>query len=218
MGMKVSAVIVTRGNVDLSPIIASFPEDWEGVIWNNGNGTVVMGGLAFGGSLLWQLSQQGDSIKVPDLSVYGRYAAIKYATHPLIFIQDDDCIISDPERIVWESDSGGSEYGRLICNMPPQFRHDFYTDHSLVGFGACFHRDLPDAAFKKFAQGYTWEHIATFKNTCDVVFTTLTPHVLVDVPVENLPWATGPDRMYRQKEHLGERKQMLKLALKVKNG
>lgn len=212
--MKVSAIIVTRGDVDITPILASFPNSWERIIWNNGNG---MGTWKGNGN---ESADRG-FFETTDLAVYGRYTAIKHATNPLCYVQDDDCIVSDPERIVWESDSGGSEYGRLVCNMPPEFR-PHYDGHALVGFGACFHRDLPKMAFQKvsllpFESVNTKDIDERFLRTCDVVFTALTPFTMVDVPVENLPWATGLDRMYRQKEHLGERQQMLKLALQVRD-
>lgn len=227
--MKISAVIVTRGDVDLTRIIGSLPDEWEKIIWDNGakscyqvpDPPIV---TSYGIIRNSRLSEQ-----VPDLSVYGRYAAIEHAHGDLIYVQDDDCVVSDPEQIVWESDSGGSEYGRLVCNMPPQFRHDFYKDHALVGFGACFHRDLPEKAFNH--PGLLWRTVASvdpgpnisdradgfFNRTCDVVFTTLTPYTLVDVPVKNLPWASDENRMWKQKEHFGERKRMLELALKVRN-
>jgi hypothetical protein len=102
--------------------------------------------------------------------------------------------------------------------MPPEFRHDFYTDHALVGFGAVFHRDAPARAFEKFyavsppgTEGKNGEW-GLIRDTCDIVFTALTPRVLVDVPVENLPWAYHWDRMYRQPELLAERVRMLDLV------
>ena len=45
----------------------------------------------------------------------------------------------------------------------------------------------------------------------------LTPHVWVDVPYVNMPWATADDRMYRQPGHTGERARMLELARKVRD-
>jgi hypothetical protein len=53
--------------------------------------------------------------------------------------------------------------------------------------------------------------------TCDVVFTALTPRALVDVPYENLPWAEDPDRMYRQPGHQAERGKMLELAFRARD-
>ncbi len=33
--MNVSAIIVTRGDVDLQPIIFSLPAEWEVIVWDN---------------------------------------------------------------------------------------------------------------------------------------------------------------------------------------
>lgn len=63
--MDVSAVIVTRGNVDLGPILNSLPFA-DVVVWDN-------------------------SVR-NDLSVYGRYAGIEETRHDLVYVQDDDAI------------------------------------------------------------------------------------------------------------------------------
>ena len=56
-----------------------------------------------------------------------------------------------------------------------------------------------------------------FHRTCDVVFTALTERKLVDEPVQMLDYAYGEDRMYRQEGFHEERKQMLELALAVRD-
>lgn len=229
--VKVSVVIPTRGDHDLTPILDSLSGFDDIVIWDNS--------------------------KRENLSVYGRYAAITEARHPLILTQDDDVIVSDPELIVrcWMSgnsfDSSGMirqaravrpdlacnykeaawvadaergkirDWGYVACNMPPEFRHDFYSDHALVGFGACFHRDLPEKAFGRLRHhrvfGLTQDSERLFNRTCDIVFTALTPRVLVDVPIAHLPYASDPNRMWKQPEHQGERQRMLDLVRKVRD-
>lgn len=229
--MNVSAIIVTRGDVDIDPIIESWPREWERVVWDNGHGQLDV----------WAAEDSGvpEYLDVPDLSVYGRYAAIEHASHDLIYVQDDDVIVSDPQAIVDEYIDEGThmndEFGKglttyfedpgcIVANMPPEFRHSGYTDSCLVGFGACFHRSLPNIAFALmigaedteppfFTEG--WGDV--FGRTCDVVFTTLTPRVLVDVPKTNLPWAEDYSRMYRQPNHTTERMQMLELARRVRD-
>ncbi len=57
-----------------------------------------------------------------------------------------------------------------------------------------------------------------FLRTCDIVFTALTPHAIVDVPYKNLWWAEDESRMYRHPEHFAERKRMLEFALQVRDG
>ena len=223
----VTACIVTRGDHDLDPIIYSLAD--AGIplikIWDN-------------------------SKREQNLEVYGRYALIGETDSPLIYVQDDDCVLPTEsiQGIIWESDSGASVHGQLVCNMPPRFRHGFYDEHSLVGFGACFHRSLPFVAFDRLwkwqvargkERGIDLEELAAdkspmmhqalelahdpkywpfnFLRTCDVLFTALTPHVIVDEPYENLPWAEDDDRMYRQPGHAAERSKMLEMAFRVKD-
>lgn len=227
--MNVSAIIVTRGDVPVQQILEEIPERWEVLLWDNGRGRLSRWGTP-------QVSV--DDIGVSDLSVYGRYAAIEYASHDVIYVQDDDVIVSDPQAIVdgLTNHWGWREY--VWCNMPQEFRHDFYTDHALVGFGAAFHRDTPAKAFDEMWRyvnaGPKAEMLRTlgpaveleasnparwpnhFHRTCDIVFTGLTPRVLVDVPKENLPWAHSENRMWRQPEHQGERARMRELMLQVR--
>jgi hypothetical protein len=74
MRMKVSAVIPTRGDVDLSPILETL--DWcdDVVVWNNA--------------------------KQDDLGIYGRYAAINHAEHQIVVTQDDDVLVTCWEDIL----------------------------------------------------------------------------------------------------------------------
>lgn len=230
--VNVSAIIVTRGDVDLAPIVESFPSEWQRVIYNNGASVCTVN----------DPDGREDHFTVPDLKVYGRYAAIEFAGNEIIYVQDDDCIVSDPGEIIewWhrlqrapEDFKGHPHAAHVVCNMPPEFRHNFYGDHALVGFGAAFHRDAPRRAFEQWEravtqrggalEGQTTHHEHSrngwlFYRTCDVVFTALTPRVLVDVSKENLPYASDESRMYRSASHVDERRRMLELALRVRGG
>jgi hypothetical protein len=201
-----SVVIPTRGDVDLTEIIASYDGIADEVIcWDNS--------------------------KRKDLSVYARYAMIEEARNDLMLTQDDDVIVSNPQAIVDEWDTYAAvnqTRDHVVCNMPPEFRaQPFYKEHALVGFGGVFHRDAPKRAFERWAD-YHWTqdgsspaelhpHGDFFHRRCDVVFTALTPRVLVDVPIRNLPYYDAPNRSWRQKNHFSERKKMLKLALQVRD-
>jgi hypothetical protein len=70
---QVSAVIVTRGDHDLSPILDSLPYE-DIVVWDN-------------------------SVE-RDLGIYGRYAAISRCKHSVIYTQDDDCIVRCHEELL----------------------------------------------------------------------------------------------------------------------
>jgi hypothetical protein len=228
--VKVSAIIVTRGDVDCDTIVNSLPPEWETILWDNGAKVVSR----------WPTPSKLIEVDCEDLSVYGRYAAIKYASHDLIYVQDDDCIVSDPQALVeaWHAQAKhiqktlfkmvrpwGQDRIHVVCNMPPEFRHDFYAEHALVGFGAVFHRDAPARAFDRFwrtgLEGMgRWGALPSdspFYRTCDIVFTALTPRVLVDVPKTNLWWAEDETRMYRQPTHAEERARMLELVRKVRD-
>lgn len=165
----VSAILVTRGDVDLVPIISSLPYD-EIIIWDNSKGN--------------------------DLKVYGRFEAISEAQHPVIYVQDDDCVITAHEELM-----EAYEPGKIVANMPTH-RTD-YTDSCLIGWGALFDRDLIDGVFDG------WKKDAEFLRCCDVIFTHKTPFKRVDLGHENLPQATAHSRMYKQPTHFGERQRVL---------
>jgi hypothetical protein len=225
--VSVSAIIVTRGNVDLQPIIATFPADWEILVWDNGRRQLLQRWVDPPGSFAVRMP-------VEDLSVYGRYAAIGHATNDLIYVQDDDVIVSHPEAIIRAHFPGREDGTGLVvhdgpesyvtCNMPSEFRHDFYREHALVGFGAAFHRDAPQRAFDRFrSYGRThdlgnpdYADFAIYR-TCDVLFTALTLRVLVEVPIQHMPYHDAADRMHKQPDHVGERQRMLNLALRVRD-
>jgi hypothetical protein len=224
MNPAVSACLVTRGDVDMSPIIDSLPEEWEIIVWNNGARRVYSGrsgrDVAPKAGLF-----PGIDYTVHDLSVYGRYAAVEYALNDLIFVMDDDVIVSDPQSIVDEWDAYAAvnqTRDHVVCNMPEAHRSQpFYKEHALVGFGAVFHRDAPTRAFDGFFAAlkgqYFIHNMDWFYRRCDVVFTALTPRVLVDVPIRNLPYYDAPNRSWKQKDHFRERKEMLRLALQVRD-
>lgn len=193
---QVAACIVTRGDRDLSQVSA--PLDGfglaDGYVWNGGAGD-------------------------EDLSVYGRYAAIERTTAPVIYCQDDDVIV--PRETV-EALIAAYEPGKIVANMPAAFRAR-YPDSCLLGFGAVFDRDLPVDAFDRFFRSQSPEQMGKldldwFRRTCDVVFTTLTPRVLLDLPVTILDYAYGDDRMFKQPDFEAERARMLELARRVRDG
>lgn len=162
---------------------------------------------------------------LPDFAVYGRYIAAARASSQVIYTQDDDCVLP-PESIQALLD--GYERRWVTANMPPEFRHNFYTDHFLVGFGAVFHQDLLRklATFDE-AYGYPTREFyrhkrdpspaaLRFARTADVVFTGLNRGKLLNVPYKNLPWATGDDRMYRQADHVDERQETREMVAAIR--
>src|ERR1051326_2814506 len=74
---SVTAVIVTRGDIDLAPCIDALPYK-KLIVWNN-------------------------SLR-PDTKIYGRYLAIKEVTTPFVYFQDDDVIFRRHDELMaaWE--------------------------------------------------------------------------------------------------------------------
>lgn len=207
--MNVTGIIVTRGDHDLEPVLKSLPSEWEVLVYDNGAGR------------LYERRTQGLALlNMPDLAVYGRYRALDYASNELIYVQDDDCIVEDPEAIAGAMNGLriGSPDGPLVdavvCNMPQEFRHAFYDEHALSGFGAAFPRHLPGRTFEWFRDRETLD-ADVFNRTCDIIFTGLTQRILVDVPVRSLDYAYGEDRMWRQAEHVSERTATLEIVKKL---
>jgi hypothetical protein len=206
--MNVSAIIVTRGNVDLKPILRALPRGWEVLVWNNGETGEPGLYRRVADSLL---ARRILGAPIPDLSVYGRYAAIEHAEHRVIYVQDDDAITPALEI------ASHYEPGRLVANMP-RSRWEGYPDSSLLGWGAIFDRNLPGLAFERKPIFDVWDlDPAWFHLTCDVVFSSLTPRTVVDYPFEHLPWAEGPDRMFTSRPtHSDERERMLELCRSIR--
>jgi hypothetical protein len=205
--MNVTAVIVTRGDVPLSPVIEPFPPEWQVLVWDNGAGELCERANA---DATWECLADD----LPDLAVYGRYAALPYAAHSLCYVQDDDCVVDDPTAIAALSDilrdDNGERSDAVVCNQPREFRHPFYEHHSLVGFGAAFPRDLPHRIFDTHPLPTIPQGV--FDRTCDIVFTGLTRRWLVDVAVRSLPYASDPNRMWKQPTHQSERAQVLEIV------
>lgn len=145
-----------------------------------------------------------DNSKHGNLGVYGRYAAITLTEADFIYVQDDDCVL-EPES--FDRLLASVRTDALVANMPERFR-PHYPDSCLVGFGALFPRHLPELAFGRMP-----ERRHFFGLTCDVYFTTITiERVLLDLPYRDLPWASDPDRMWKQPDHVSMRAAALRDA------
>lgn len=107
----ISAVIVTKGDQDLSAVLASLPFD-DVVIHDN-------------------------SKEPEDRKVYGRFLGIRRAKNHYIYVQDDDCIVPAKElanRYV----EGRTE---ILCNVTKSHSDFYRPlGCTLVGWGAIFPR------------------------------------------------------------------------------
>lgn len=191
---ELTAVVVTRGDVELGPILDTLDGFGKLIVWDN-------------------------SDRMPDSAVYGRYRALARVGSGAVYVQDDDVILP-PESLA--ALAAGYVPGKIVANVPDRFR-PHYPDSCLLGFGAVFDPILPALAFQRFARFHHEPGVLTggaalvvqeptFLRTCDVVFTALTDYVLYDLPYEEREFATASNRMYRQADHVGERARMLERA------
>lgn len=114
---QVTAVVVTRGDVDLTEILKSLE--------------------CFGHTIVWDNSKRFQ--RQFDHQVYGRYGAIQALGESVVYTQDDDCLLDNPAAICEHY-----EPGVVTCNMPPEYRRNYQYPEGiqLVGFGAIFDADL----------------------------------------------------------------------------
>jgi hypothetical protein len=165
----VAAIIVTRGDCDLQPIRDS---------------------LIFGEVLVWDNSL-GD-----DQGAYGRSKAIRRTWRPVIYVQDDDCLVSqeDQQKLLDSYEPG------ILSALMPASRNDYF-DTVLVGWGALFDWRLPQLAFSRWRERHETESREFKVVGADFVFPMLTPWRRIDAEHIDLPhahaknrtWASWPD-------------------------
>ena len=179
--MRCTAVLVTKGNVSLHEVEASFA----------------------GNPSPFDLYQCWDNSTHLDFNVFGRYvAATKHypweTRQELIYFQDDDCVTSPAEIVkLWEP-------GKIVCNMPVSLGHRANYENQLdklIGFGSVCERSLIKETFERYWKYFPIDQVCL--READRIFTGLNSEriKLVDVPVRHLEWATAPDRLYRQPDH-----------------
>lgn len=167
---EISAVVVTKGDRDISEVTDTLRDFGELLVWNN-----------------------AESI---DLKVFGRWVAAEGARSSHVFTCDDDTIVdtaelcslyADPDRVLvnmpkrWHN----AYQGTGIC---------------LVGFGCIFPRHLAMAGFWKYeASSYerdevflreadrVWTH--SLQHLID----------WAEVPIRQMPYSSAPGRMYLER-------------------
>ncbi len=167
----VTAVIVTRGDVDLAPILKSliFPEV---IIWDN--------------------SVEGDEM------TFGRVLGAQRATQPVIYSQDDDIIHSPTQQVQIMAQY---EPGVLTGCMWPEWSDgarrqgivNGYDDLVFPGSGSISDRDLWLDAVRSYVE--QWPMDDFFRLWCDTIIGVISPSKQLDIRFEELPQADAENRM-----------------------
>lgn len=191
---EVSAVIPTRGDVDLALVLDSLIFD-DVVVWDN-------------------------SIESRDAKTWARTLAIGRAKHPVIWSQDDD-IVHTPENQQRIIDS--YEPGMLTGCMWPEWSEgaraqgieDGYDDLVFAGSGSVFHRSLPSHHATAYFEHYPFDDF--FRLWADTIIGVLAPTKQLDIRFEALPCAELPNRMCNLPDAVAQKTEAIRRAREIRD-
>jgi len=169
----VTACLVTRGNVDMQPILDSLIFD-KVIVWDNSKRDV-------------------------DEKAYGRYAAAEEAETEVVYFQDDDVILNaDTQRALlatWEP-------GMYLTNMEQGHNHS-YPGLNWCAWGAVTERkSYRDAFARWFSAGNSIDEPGFKLHGADIVFSLLHPKTRnVDLGRQHLSYAFGDDRLCQTEDY-----------------
>jgi hypothetical protein len=174
--VNVSAVIVTRGDVPLGPILDTLvdPRIDDVIVWDN-------------------------SVR-HDVKTWGRHAALAEARHRVIYSQDDD-LVHTPEAIGRILDAyapgvlTGCMWPAWSDNAARQGIAGGYSDLAFPGSGSVYDREVPLMAATRYLALHPFDDF--FRTWCDAVIGVLAPTAQLDERFRTLPAAFLPDRLSR---------------------
>lgn len=165
---NVSAIVVTRGDVELAPTLEPLRKQFADVV-------------------VWDNSQR------EDLGPFGRYAAVKEAKHPVVAWVDDDVIFDH-----WAELLAAYDPDRLVCNMDQAWIEGAgYGDFvGMQGAGSVCPAWLPEKVFDLYLKHHPND--PDFLIEADFIFGVLAPFTRVDLPYEARDFADSGARLYTQ--------------------
>lgn len=190
----VTAIIPTRGDVDLTKILDRLPYD-EVIVTER-----------------------------TDVGCFSRYLAITQAKHDTIYFQDDDLVFTEHDKLLAAHNHHLLTHGEdpthcsvFTSNMPSPWWEEQYArkDMALVGAGSLVPRDLPWAAFGHYLAVYPRDEL--FHNYCDMVHGVLTPYNRLNLGYRILPHAGAPGRICTTEGADVRKDVVIKRALEIRN-
>jgi hypothetical protein len=133
-----------------------------------------------------------------NLISYGRYVAMREARNPIIYFQDDDCIIGNLQKLY---DEFCNYHGQVFVNGMKAERMQFYNGpDSMCGWGAFLYKDwvwVLDLYIQKYGIDYV------LMREADRIFTMLmrVPRRTIVADVKDFPSAMSPDALSLQLNH-----------------
>lgn len=162
----ITAIVITRGNVDMTEILESLPYPDVQIV------TRVTEG---------------------DHKILNRYLAIADTDTPFLYYQDDDIVFTRHKELM---EAHGNRTDLFTSNMPSPWWDQMYADKAiaLTGAGCIMPRELPWKAFGHYLTRYPCDEL--FEIYCDLVMGGLTPYHRIDLGFKILPCASDPGRIW----------------------
>lgn len=181
-------MIVTKGDIDLAPVIDSLIFD-DVVVWNNA--------------------------VEEDMKTYGRFLAAMRAEHPIVYSQDDD-IVHTPEHqaeIVAAYQPGiltGCMWPEWSNGAREQGIENGYDDLVFPGSGSVADLSVWAAALDAYLRVWTSDDF--FKLWSDTIIGVIAPTVQLDIRFDALPWAEDDDRMCNLPDAVAQKTEAIRRA------
>lgn len=170
--VDVTAVIVTRGDVPLGPVLDA---------------------LIFPNVVVWDNSERGC-----DQMTFGRMLAAREAPTAIIYSQDDDIVHSPANQMailaayqqtylvgcMWKDWSDGARRQGI---------EDGYDDLVFPGSGSISHLDMWEDAILAYLEHYPDDDF--FRLWCDTIIGVITPTIQLPLRFSELDWGSNENRM-----------------------
>ena len=165
---QVSAVLVTKGDVDLEPILATLPYE-DVVIWNNAEHAV-------------------------DMKTLGRHLAEAQCKNDVVYHQDDDLLFRNHEALLAEYVPGRITANM----PSPWYEKVQYAEKRqvMLGGGSLVDKGLTKIALSRYLERYALDDDLLVY--CDCIVGALTPSHRIDVGFEALPQCEWENRISTQ--------------------
>lgn len=161
----VSAVLVTRGDVDISRILEALAVFNDVVVWDNS--------------------------KREDWKLFGRYVGMGECERDIVYVQDDDIFVP-PATIRGLVEA--YEPGVITANMCEGWaRHRDMLDAVQIGAGGIMDRAIPPRVFAKYDALFPRDDL--FYLYTDTIVAIPSRIKRIDLPLEVLDWGYAPNRM-----------------------
>lgn len=197
--MSVSLCVVTRGNVDLAPILEHVPHDWETLIWDN--------------------SKRG-----VNMAVYGRFCTMLEARNDIVAFVDDDVVFAEWKKLEYTYRDKLDKVGDvMVVNDAHGDDPKGLGDVGFVGAGSIVSRLLVLKTWRRWSRGQLIhlpaapDGLPGIYYECDYVFGVLCPHVTVKLPYVNRSPNHG-DRLCDQSWHHELKMIYVEAARRIRDG